>query len=277
MKNGVLITLLVVNLILAAPAHAGMAVSDSGAYTYWAVQIQKAMQQIKELQGVIDKGDEIKEETMNVFNTLKGTYNRAKGFVEGMQNLIDKIEQSPYTTKAQLEGWVSQVGEGIFEDLMSPEEVLEAIFHDPRNPEIKTGQNHDQQYNTRQVALRDSIKNADELLKSIPEMFQRVRELADQIDQTENMKDSMDLNNRLMLELIQIQLAHLSMQMQFEKAGALVNYQGVQSDTLKKRAERIQAAKEEMEAVAFMQEELTKQGYSGEANPNDIFKSALGL
>lgn len=241
-------------------AYAALAVSDSGAYAYWATQIEKAVKQIEELQGIIDKGQEIKTETINVYNTLKGNYDRAKGFMDGMNNLMGKIENSPYTTKAQLEGWIDQVGDGTFEDLLSPEDVLEAVFNDPRNPEIKTGQNHDQRFNTRQIALKDAITNADELLKSMPEMFLRVKELSEQIDQTENMKDSMDLNNRLLLELIQIQLAQLSMQMQFEKAGALVSFQGVQSDTLKQRAGKIKAAKDELEAIVWMHDDLKGYG-----------------
>jgi hypothetical protein len=263
-KNGVLITLLVANLFLATPAYAALAVSDSGAYAYWATQIEKAVKQIEELQGIIDKGQEIKTETINVYNTLKGNYDRAKGFMDGMNNLMGKIENSPYTTKAQLEGWIDQVGDGTFEDLLSPEDVLEAVFNDPRNPEIKIGQNHDQRFNTRQIALKDAITNADELLKSMPEMFQRVKELSEQIDQTENMKDSMDLNNRLLLELIQIQLAQLSMQMQFEKAGALVNFQGVQSEAVKERAKRIIEAQSDLEAVKWLKNELQKEGVNTE-------------
>lgn len=149
---------------------------------------------------------------------------------------------------------------------------LDAFFPDPRTtPAHKT--DLDRKYYARQSAVRDSIVSADGLLKNMPKNFENIDTLSERIDKTQNIKESQDLTNRLLVEMLKTLNQLLTIDARLTQAMGLMNYKGVSEESTEQRLAKLEEAKNQLQTEDTFIKTLRNKYSSG--NMNNYVKAII--
>lgn len=174
-------------LCLTAQSHA-LVVSDPGAYTRQAQQIQKMTEQLSTLKDTL-------EETKRAAKNLEGNLKRGRGIQESIQDFRETLEKSMPTFLASEndpEGKDRmEIVQQAINEIFKPNAKIEEIENSKRKQE-----------NYRQRAAKSAVIRAETTISDIEQSVNKMEALARQIDDTQSIKDSADLNNRLQHEMM---------------------------------------------------------------------------
>lgn len=219
MKN-VTAALFFVLSVFSATAFA-MVVSDPTSYTYYVEQLkamEKQMQSMEKTFAMAEKthnrlADGDIKSVVEVKDALSGNYNRAAEI---------QMELTEYNTRVG--NPAPAVGE---KDSMQweGEKYLKERFKAPGEAGSTQGNRRASQ-EARDFTYQQAITAASVSLESLKDRIRVQKELASQIDKTENLKDATDLSNRMLLELLTIQTEMLAAINYMSAAVAVSEYQG---------------------------------------------------
>jgi hypothetical protein len=120
------------------------------------------------------------------------------------------------------------------------EENLKRAFDDPRSGDYNPWITGHYRYNMRQLSAKNAIKRSNTILNSQEARLAALEELSARIDTTTNTKEAMDLNNRILVELVKGQIELLAMTSAMSEMTALNSYTGIEpeeTETSIKKAE----------------------------------------
>ncbi|MBU1404322.1 MAG: type IV secretion system protein [Proteobacteria bacterium] len=274
--------LLVVGLAMPAPsALAWGVVTDPTSYTYYVKQIAEAQKQLAETQKQVETLGGIKTIADKAQRAVVGNYNRAKGLVSDLQRIRKKLEATPTTMQGTAKKWLSLGNDGleIGEDgFVSVGKLLDTNWIDPRDIKnnVERLKKIDQIYQVKQASLRGNIEASDEILRTMPERLKTIEGLVEQIDQTENVKDATDLNNRFLAEILKVLAEMSAIAAKIGESYALLNYQGASDQVLQQRmAGQETIENDRMQGFKKMQEEIRAKGINPDNPTNEDFRKAL--
>ena len=219
-------------LLISAPAFC-MVVTDTGAYAYWIEQLKSAEQQIKQAQNTVKGVQDVQKEVKSVQDQMTGTYNKASSLIDNLKKVQKTITNAPSS--------VSNVGDkwkGIIKDLdgfVDVKDILDSVYNDPRTDKKKAWEKIDEHYQIRQEALKNAIGQCDDAAQALKERMKVLDELANQIDSTQNLKESQDLTNRFLAEILYTTELHYALFAQISQANALLYYSGVDDESMTAR------------------------------------------
>lgn len=213
---------------------AGMAVTDSGSYTYYAQQLTKMAEEIKAIQ----------EQTVGQFQRLEdiryqmtGNYGQAQSLLEQLSKIKSLFDEEPSTIEGEGRKWLDLKDK--IEGFTGTKTALDKIFQDQRARTTERYTYLNRQYNMRQAALQKSIQRSDELLKQMPDQMKKIEELYARIDKTQNTKEAQDLTNVILLEILKIQSAHVAVITEYNQASALMSFTGLDENVMRQREKEI--------------------------------------
>lgn len=214
-------------LMLALPLTANaLVVSDPTAYTYYVQQIKNLEQQYQQMQKVSTTVDNIKqtlesgdiESVAKVQRQLEGAYNRATNAANEVNQVAVRLGattpplQEPDPSKDSMQ-WAGA-------------NYLKNRFKAPGEPG-KTQLNRQERAAAQDYTYEQALLAANESLSKIKERFDTQVSFAEQIDKTVNVKDALDLGNRILLELVNIQTEMLAAINYMSAAIAVGQYRGL--------------------------------------------------
>lgn len=250
--------------------NAGMAVTDPTSYTYYMQQLKEAQNQLSKLSEQITLAEETKKQVTDMAADVTGVYNRAKGIKDDLDR-VKGIAKNPRR--------VFSDAERILDLAENPEQVfkevdmnLDNIFVDLSDPDINPWMVQRKKQNEVQKIFKDAMRNSEIELASMPARMEAIEKLAAQIDSTENIKDSQDLTNRLITELIigqERMITILSQLAQAEVAAQFMGYDEEVADEFRERSSAKNESGPTTELDRFFEEEGTAAAYEGPAS--DIF------
>lgn len=243
--------------LFCAPAFAGWPVTDPISYTYYVQQLKQMVNTYKTSVEQLSKAKELNGQVRSMESQLKGVYNQASGFANELKRAKELTEGVP-ATMANTAREFARNAESLKDTVENPFEdarlSLDALFTDPRIKGVSDKTDHDRRYYARQSAVRDSIVTADGLLKQMPDNFAHIDELARRIDGTSNVKESQDLTNRLLVEVLKTLTQLLIVDARLTHASGLMNYQGVSEDATKERLKKLEGAAQYAAQEGFLEQ-----------------------
>lgn len=265
-------------LALPVPSAVAMVVSDPTSYTYYVKQIAEAQKQLAEAQKQVDTLGGIKTIADKAQRAVMGNYNRGKAIVGDLNRIRRKLEATPTTMQGVAKKWLSlgDAGLEIGEDgFVSVSKILDTTWVDPRDlkKNVERLKKLDQIYQVKQASLKSNIEASDEILRAMPERLKKIEDLAEQIDQTENIKDAMDLNNRFQAEILKVLNEMLAIAAKVGESYALLNYQGASEATMQQRMQTQSGGSGSAEGWAAR--DLRKKGYDPQNMTGKDFRKMM--
>jgi hypothetical protein len=238
MKNKIIIGF----FLIPSLSFSGMPVTDPTSYTYMMDQISKTTElinkttdQIETLGGIRTQVDQVKQSMHGVYNKTMGAINNAKRAEERLSNATLPIKET-----MDINDTSGAYGGSDVEDYSeNVKKYLDTFFADPRtitaeDDGLSLAQLSSIKKTERQAALRATIMNAEQVMSDSKTRMQNLEDLANAIDSTENIKDSQDLTNRFLYEILQLMNEFLSVYLISTEATALHNYDGYNEESAKK-------------------------------------------
>lgn len=205
---------------------AAMVVSDPTSYTYYIEQVTNLQKQVEIMQKTVNTMEDIQNtiETGDIAavgkvqRQLEGTYRRATNAGREIDETAKRLgattgpleEPSPNADSMQWAG----------------HNYLQSNFKAPGEVG-KTQVNRVGQAKARDYTYEQALLASNQSLLALEGRFDLQKDLADQIDKTENIKDAQDLSNRILLELVTIQTEMLAAINYMSAAIAAREYQGL--------------------------------------------------
>lgn len=214
-----------------------MVVSDPTSYSYYIEQIKQAAEQLKTAQKTV-------EEVKAIQSQVSGIYNRARGVVDDLKRTEDGLRSVDGVLTRIGKGQGMKPGDDGFIDI---DKVINGTYGDLRT---RGGlQGADARHQVQQQALKAVINDSEKLLQGVADRIAKVKELAGQIDTTANIKDAMDLNNRIAIETLKTLIDLLAVAAKSNQAQALNYYSGVTDAGTQARERVLNDANQKMKSV----------------------------
>lgn len=247
MRKIALFTVWVSSLIFVfpIPAKAQYAVTDAGAYTYYAQQINQLTQQIEAIKaqtvGQFERLESIKAQVSGTYSGLANVYND----LNGIKKTFDSI---PTSLQDEAQKWTKL--KDLVTNYTGINDALGEVFKDPRSVNAKVNQiaYMNRQYNMRQKALQNSITHSENLLQSVQDRMAAIDKLQAAAAKANSQGDKQDMTNAILIELLRTMTTFSSVLMEFHQAAALMNFRGVDESVMQQREAAIWAVKKQAEA-----------------------------
>jgi tetratricopeptide (TPR) repeat protein len=285
--------------LLAAPASAGMVVTDPGSYSYYVEQIKQQVELIDRATKQVETMGGVLTEAQKIQSNLTGHYNRAVSLVNRINRLSNAFSQEASGgifgvakkwgnigrqiggVGSATAGMIGKVGKDVNEfsgdDLyVDTKAMLDEVFTDPRSIDNAADRYRslDRRYQIQQGALKEVVARSEKTLGDMGDRLKLVQELAGLIDKTENQKDAQDLGNRILVEILaaltdMIQIAALANQ-----ANALAQYQGASDAAMQERQKVIEDVKA---SASGLIDRISSGGFRRDGSGGGLFGGRGGL
>ncbi len=205
----------------------GDIVSDPGSYSYYVEQIKVATQELDNLKEQLKTAESALDETKKMRGLLEGTYSHAKGTIDDLKRIQSDIKNNPSSMMKYAEKFLdaeSQEGE----EWINAEDIIGEVFTDPRktDDQIERLKELNNKFHLRQKTLEQAIIEAEKTYQSMPKKYAQIENIAGKIDQAKSVKESMDINNQLLTEILRAITDLMSLTARIGEAQVIVNYVG---------------------------------------------------
>jgi len=218
--------ILIVALSLIIPLSmplAMMPTTDVTSYMYYIQQLKKVATQISEAKklksGTFDRLDETIEQMSGAYNMAKGL----QGNVTDIQDSFDGIISGKLTNLSQYQSVLKEI-----ENFTDAEDLVSIVWCG--DEKVTPWKKQKIQRKLRQNKLKNIIVNNEERLEGLEDRMDKIKDLAKEIDSTENIKASQDLTNRILIEILIAVSEHLILSANYYEAQAMLLFTGEQSD-----------------------------------------------
>lgn len=218
----------------------GEVVTDPGAYSHMVQQIGEMNKLITEARQQVETLGGIKTVMSDIKYSTEGVYGRGVGILDTIQGTANNVGDFGSSIKKATD--FSDFNKDKFNKRASPyREVnvrLDGVFKDPRAKDYDFWKDKAKRENAQQQIYKDNLNQAEVTLEEMPKRLERLGKLSDQIEQTKNVKDALDLHNRFLAELLLIQQEALKMLSHIAQAFAVAKYQGIQPEVAKEAVDK---------------------------------------
>ena len=220
MKRILLLSTALLSIGLGSEQANALVVSDPGQYARMATQLS-------ELKKHFDVLQEQFKELQNIQSAVSGNLQRGKGIFRDIGKLREMSEKMTKSVHSLPHMDLDDYDLRNIEDL---QDALDQIYTNETDI-IKRGQTEQQRKQYQQRSIRSALEGAEVLINLQDERFRKIEELAAEIDQTETLKDAIDLNNRLLGEILLVQQQALLLQSQYIRAEQSIRYEHADQST----------------------------------------------
>lgn len=259
---GIITLLLLCNT---SSALAGMPVTDPTSYTYYVEILKKDLEKIENQIENIEEVKKVYEESQKIYESMNGVYTKVKDYYDKYQKIRERIAGTissaqdfveTYTDKAEnMEAYLNDNG------FIDVKKVMDDVFKDVRNPANST--NIFEEWPKRramiQMATKKAVVEAEEIAQALPGEMERLKELMDQIEQSKDIKESQDLSNHFLGEVLGVMQEQKALLAKYIAAEELRNYKGVDGQD----AELVKSPKQDSGEIPKMIERGLEKGKSG--------------
>lgn len=214
----------------------GDVVSDPGSYAYYIEQIEAMTQQLEKAEEVINVSEAIDDGVQSVAGDLVGSYNRTVGLIEAMDKLVKTAEELPVELEDELYKQLGQ-SEEEYSDFELMEKYLDEKFKDPLSPDYDPIKHDFYLSQLLKKSAKTLLKSVAENLGKTTPRVKNLAELGAEIDNTANIKDSQDLTNRYLAEILNVITELNTTFQQFMQIKAFVEYGRGESEVVQNRLE----------------------------------------
>lgn len=184
-------------------------VTDPGSYGYYVEQIDHMKKQVEILNENMKNIREVSDTITQVRTMISEAYNNTFGIIGSLNRLVNEIKKLPDSAKVALEKFKSEA-DCLFEDLegyQKIENMLDTIYNDPEYAKkypcsySPTGLRRKLEFTKEQKkrALIEGIAVRDQLDQNL----EKIVEMAEKSMKTKNVKDSQDLTNGILLQILE--------------------------------------------------------------------------
>ena len=212
---------LIVSSFLSASAHAGVVVSDPGSYARQAQELQQLQEHLKTL-------NEQLEAAKKTQDAITGNYKRAKNLLRDIDRYAEKLKDA---TRAVTNLKNLDLKDLDLSNILDARDYIDEIYKDG-DTILQRSQTQGQRNVYKLKSSKAALENSEVIINSQEERLNKIQTLADEIDSTEELKDSIDVNNRLLAELLLSQQELLNLQAQNIRAEQAANYRHIESELL---------------------------------------------
>lgn len=218
-------------------------VTDPGSYTYYVEQIAEAKKTYDSIQEGIETSQEILTETANMKNNLQGSYNSTMGSIDDAKNIKKRLKDKSSSVTQGYKNASKGNGSTGGTKFKSMDEYLNKVFKDPKYASKPNPAVANLRINTRQRAYKNTILISEAIMEGQSERLKNLDKLARKIDRTENVKEATDLTNRMLVEIIRLNIEMLAVQVSLAEAYGLSNFSGIEKGDDAKHLQAMNAKK----------------------------------
>lgn len=258
-----------------------MPVTDLGSYVYYAEQLAEASKTVTEMKKMVstatetmDSINDMKKTAEKSYNSVVGSYKKGQRFVKQFQDFENMFNEKPRTLEGQYAKWrkIGKKGTRLSNKTLDmfgdPEAGIETNFRDPRSPMYDYMAEMDKKFQFRQSSLKNSIAKSQSILAGTGERMDKVKDLAGEIDTTENVKDAQDLTNALLTEILVVINELVKLTAHMAESEGLMEFAGVEDEVMKDKAE-------EIENIDDRKEEINKAVSDGQKRIQNKYKTKI--
>ena len=219
-------TTAIITLSSIGSAHA-LVVSDPGSYARAAQRLQELKKQLETAKENLDQVTSVKERlegNLNIGRDMIGDITRAR---EDVSDLTGTIQEIPGLLDGNFD----------MSNLDDIRDVMDKLYSEGDSTLASVGATTKERRKHRQRAIKSTLENSTKTISSMEEDMSEVNELAQQIDQTENIKEAQDLTNRLLAEILHMQQKSVMLLAQHYRAESLAKYKGADTKQPSKDSE----------------------------------------
>lgn len=204
----------------------GSVVTDMGAYSYYAEQIEAATSQLKKMEEQIKLATDTYNQISNIDDNLKGNYNRAVNAAKRLKDLRDIEDLSEFSKIRRS----IQYADGTLSDLLDSEEYAGTI---DKNIDSLFGEGSSEWTqlsaikSKKQEGYKNTIINAELAQAQARLQLETLDEYSAMVNSTTNSKDAQDATNTLMLEMLENQRQMILLMSEVSKNLAVAAYDGI--------------------------------------------------
>jgi len=214
MKKLLLTTALALPLIGIFPKYGeALVVSDPGQYARMATELNELKKHFEALKDQL-------EELEDLNSSLSGNLKIGSGMGRDLAKLLGLSENM---TKGLHSLPHMELDDYDLENIEDTQKVLDKVYTKEESILAAT-QTEKQRKDYRQRSIRAALEGSESLIALQQERFKKINELADEIDNTETVKEAIDLNNRLLGEILMVQQTALLLQAQYVRAEQSLKY-----------------------------------------------------
>lgn len=212
------------------PAHS-LVVSDPGVYARMATELKNLQEQLKVMK-------ETYNTAVDTYEAVTGNGGFGVGAVPEIAKIRNKLED--ITKPIHNIPTIIDTDDLDLSKIEDVQKTLDAVWktEDGLLNDAKTAKEKEK---IRQRATKSVIEQSTVAMEGMKDSIQRTEQIAYELDKTESLKESQDLTNRLLIEIISILQQQLIIESSLARAEQLAAYEGADSeneeysDTGKKR------------------------------------------
>lgn len=200
----------------------GGVVTDPGSYSYYATQIEQAIEQLKVAEDQLKTATDTYESVTSIDERLSGNLQRAQ---RSLESISDLKESSIKDTRKSI-----QYAKKALDDLASvsdyKEEVegqIDDVFKDDTKGWVSV---EAQKKASRQKAYKQAVIDAEVAQGKADLQLEHLEELASSANSSDTMKDAQDVTNAILLKMLENQSELIKLMGNISKNIALAKYDG---------------------------------------------------
>lgn len=207
----------------------GGVVTDPGSYSYYGIQIEKAIEQIKIAEEQVKQATKTYEQVSNVDKRITGNVQRAQRNLQRIKDLQDLSLKDARKSLQFTKNALDEIA-GIPEYKDDIEKNIDKTFGE------ETKKNNDwinveaEKRAVRQVALKQAVVDAEMAHGKIEIQTKQLEELAVATNQTNDLKDATDVTNTALLSMLEQQQEMIVLLANISRSLAMADYNGREYD-----------------------------------------------
>lgn len=202
----------------------GGVVTDPGSYSYYATQIDQAIQQVKLAEDQVKQATKTYDKIVNVDKSITGNLMRAQKQLEKIKSLQDVSLKDTRKSLQYAKNALDEVA-GIPEYKSDISKEIDKTFGD----EAKTNDwvnVEAQKRASKQKALKQAVIDAELAQGKVQLQTKQLEELAEATNQTDDLKDATDVTNTALIQMLEGQQEMITLLANISKNLALSDYNG---------------------------------------------------
>ncbi|AMK12036.1 hypothetical protein [Pseudodesulfovibrio indicus] len=262
MKRTLRLTIFSLALLNTSVAFAsGMAVSDALSHIYESKQLENIVQQLETGLKQLELVQQYTDTIQTTYDKAHTNYKRAKGVYDDLMAVKEFYESTKNTWMGRYEQY-----KGLYDSIANPDledfqDLLDGAFVDPRNIDpMEWKKLIDRQFDMRQLALKDLLDKTEKTTQDMGGRIEKAQNLARDIDETGSEKDAMDLNNRLLFEILSVLQEMMAMDSRYQQTMASLEYEGVTEGSIKARQEKLKELESNYEKFRYEVQVINSYG-----------------
>ena len=197
-------TIILIALLTMLTNAQAILVSDPTSYSYYVEQLRSAKEQIDFVKNQLDEAKKLGNSFDFFTKELRENFDFAKGITGSLQEKLATFEK--YRRALSSKDGASLDFARKFDPTNLRDVVdlnLDGIYIDPTDPSFDLDSIKSKRHHERQRLLKDGLIKTELELTQLEKTIKRVEKLSDKADNTTSLKESLDLNNTISLEILQ--------------------------------------------------------------------------